>query len=86
MVLTVLVWNFIVFFIYGIDKFKAVHSTRRLNEQTLVLCALLLGGIGALCGMEIFKHKTKHLNFKIVIPFAFVLTVIVLICLATIGI
>lgn len=64
------VWNFVVFILYGIDKRKAYEKKWRIPEKTLILTAFLMGGIGAWTGMNIFRHKTKHTKFKILIPFA----------------
>lgn len=65
------IWNTIVFAIYGIDKYKAVKNKWRISEKVLILCAFLMGSAGAILGMEIFRHKTKKLTFKIAIPLAF---------------
>ena len=72
-----ILWNLFIFTLYGIDKRKAVHGQRRISEKTMLLCAFLMGGIGALCGMKFFKHKTKHLKFKICLPLAAVLNIAV---------
>lgn len=73
------VWNVIVFFIYGIDKYKAKARTWRIPEKTLIMCAVLLGAVGAYAGMEIFRHKTKHTMFKIVVPFLAIVNIAILI-------
>ena len=61
-------WNLIVFFMYGIDKSKSKRNKQRISEKTLLISAALMGGTGALLGMYIFRHKTKHLKFKIGVP------------------
>lgn len=61
-------WNITVFAIYGIDKYRAKKNRWRISEQTLILLALLMGGFGALVGMRWFRHKTKNMKFKILIP------------------
>ena len=72
-----IVWNIIVFTMYGIDKQKAKHSSRRISEKTLIFTAVFMGGIGALLGMYLFRHKTKHLKFKITVPFLAILNIAV---------
>lgn len=62
------VWNLAVFCLYGIDKAKAKRNAWRIPEKTLLLAALLLGGVGAFLGMQVFRHKTKHTSFKILVP------------------
>ncbi len=75
------VWNIFVFIIYGIDKDRAKNKKIRISEKTLLMSAVLMGGIGALIGMKIFRHKTKHVVFKICVPLAllFNLTIVVMI-------
>ncbi len=63
------IWNLAVFCMFGIDKFRAKEGLWRISEKTLVACSFLLGGVGALLGMLIFRHKTKHSKFRIYIPF-----------------
>lgn len=56
------------FFIMGIDKIKAKKGAWRIPEKTLLLMAFLGGGVGVWLGMEVFRHKTKHLQFKYGVP------------------
>ena len=60
--------NLIAFAVFGIDKKRAKKGQWRIPEKTLFLTALLGGSIGALLGMYIFHHKTKHWYFQIGIP------------------
>lgn len=71
----VLIWNFAVFVMYGSDKMRAKRQCRRISEKTLILSAFALGGAGAVLGMQIFRHKTKHLKFVVLVPVAAVITV-----------
>ena len=73
-----IVWNFIVFLLYGIDKLKAKAGAWRIPEKTLLLCALFLGAVGAFFGMKLFRHKTKHTKFKILVPLLVILNVTIL--------
>ncbi|MCL2842259.1 MAG: DUF1294 domain-containing protein [Oscillospiraceae bacterium] len=68
-------WNLITFALYGRDKRKAEKDKRRISEATLLTCAFLMGALGALFGMRVFRHKTKHLSFKILVPLALVVNV-----------
>jgi len=56
------------FFAMGIDKLKAKKGAWRIPEKTLLLIAFLGGGAGVWLGMEVFRHKTKHLQFKYGVP------------------
>lgn len=61
------VLNVNAFAFYGIDKQKAIKNKWRIPEKTLHLVGLF-GGIGALLGMQLFRHKTKHTSFMILVP------------------
>ena len=67
-----LVWlaaiNLVTFAVYGIDKAKAKRGAWRVPEKTLFLLPLLGGSLGALLGMRVFHHKTKHWYFMWGIP------------------
>ena len=65
-----IIWNAVVFFLYGLDKYRAIRGWRRINEWILLLSAFLMGGIGAFLGMQILRHKTRHLRFNICVPLA----------------
>ena len=75
------VWNIVVFSMYGLDKHKAKRGDRRISEKTLLLTAVLLGSLGALFGMYAFRHKTKHLKFKIGVPLLLIVNIAVIILL-----
>ena len=50
------------------DKIKAKKNLWRIRESTLMLSAALGGSLGALAGMYLFRHKTRHLKFTIGVP------------------
>ena len=56
------------FVIMGVDKHKARKKAWRIPERTLILIALLGGGIGSFVGMYVFHHKTKHAKFVVLLP------------------
>ena len=60
--------NLLTFIIYGADKRRARKGKWRVPEKTLFLLPLLGGSIGALLGMRVFHHKTKHWYFVWGIP------------------
>ena len=65
--------NLFAFVLYGIDKLKARRGAWRIPEATLLLVAFLGGSLGAFLGMELFRHKTKHAKFKVLVPLFLVL-------------
>jgi len=73
------IWNIIVFAIYGIDKRKSKRGQPRISEKNLLLLAALMGGLGALFGMYVFRHKTKHAKFKIGVPLLLIINIAVVI-------
>ena len=60
--------NILTFLVYGIDKIKAKKGSWRIPEATLLLMAVIGGSIGALLGMKVWHHKTKHKKFKYCLP------------------
>lgn len=65
--------NVLTFLLYGIDKWKARRGKWRIPEETLIWLAIVGGSIGALLGMYLFRHKTKHKKFTLGIPAIFLI-------------
>lgn len=77
-----ILYNFIVLLIYRTDKDHAKKHKKRISEKRLILLALFGGGPGAFFGMKIFRHKTGHLKFRILVPlFAIVQIVLFFSCI-----
>lgn len=55
------------------DKQKAKRGAWRIPEATLLGMAALGGSIGAIAGMYLFRHKTKHPKFAIGLPLILVI-------------
>ena len=60
--------NLLAFLLMGLDKAKARRHKWRIPEKTLFLSAIIGGSIGAILGMQVFRHKTKHASFRIGMP------------------
>lgn len=73
------VFNLIAFIMYGVDKKKSIKHKWRIPEHDLILVAVLGGSIGALLGMKVFRHKTKHTKFVIGVPAILVVQFILLV-------
>ena len=58
--------SLIAFVLYGIDKRRAKRQEWRVRESVLLGFAFLGGAVGALLGMNLFRHKTKHWYFRAV--------------------
>jgi len=63
-----IVINILTFAVYGIDKWKARQGSWRISEATLLMLAVIGGTIGALLGMQVWRHKTMHKKFKYGLP------------------
>lgn len=70
--------NAAAFLLMLIDKQKAKHRRWRIPEKTLIVSALLGGSIGAIMGMNHFRHKTKHPRFSVGLPL--ILAVQIMLC------
>lgn len=71
--------NLVGFVLMGVDKHKAKKKQWRIPEKTLFLSAILGGSIGALYGMHLFHHKTKHKSFVFGMPAILVVQMLLLI-------
>lgn len=77
----IVIWNLIVFVLYGLDKYNSKGEGRRISEKTLLVIAFLLGGLGAFFGMHLFRHKTKKRKFILLIPVSLLMNMITIILL-----
>ena len=74
----ILIWNLLVFMIYGIDKSKAKRGAWRIPEKYLLSFAFLCGGFGAWLAGITFHHKTRKWYFKTVWFIGIVTTLVTL--------
>ncbi len=63
--LFILIMSILSFIAMGYDKSQAKKRGQRVSERTLWTLAIFGGGIGAYLGMQLFRHKTKHTNFRV---------------------
>ncbi|TEB08586.1 hypothetical protein Psch_02151 [Pelotomaculum schinkii] len=73
---SILLINVIGFCTMWYDKKMAQAGKYRVPESRIFLIAIVGGAVGVLLGMEIFRHKTKDLKFKVLIPVIIILQVI----------
>lgn len=78
-ILYLIIINIIAFLTMYIDKRKAKYGKWRIQEQSLFILALIGGSIGAIIGMNIFRHKTKKLRFSIGFPIILILQIVLII-------
>ena len=60
--------NLLSLFLMAEDKRRAKRHLWRIPERTLFAAALVGGSVGALFGMYLFHHKTRHWYFVIGMP------------------
>jgi uncharacterized membrane protein YsdA (DUF1294 family) len=75
-IIYLVVINLVAFAAYGIDKWKAQHNRWRIPEATLIMLAVIGGALGAFLGMKMFRHKTQHWKFRILVPLLLVLWIV----------
>ncbi|MBO4448952.1 MAG: DUF1294 domain-containing protein [Clostridiales bacterium] len=73
-----IIMNLVTFILYGADKAKAKKGKWRIPEKTLLLFAACFGGLGAFLGMKVFRHKTKHTSFRILVPVSMIIQFILI--------
>ena len=78
MFIYVCILNIIAFLLMGIDKAKSKKHAFRIPEKNLFLSAILGGSVGAILGMQAFRHKTKHWYFKYGMPAILALQLVIL--------
>lgn len=75
-ILYLILINAAAFLLMLADKHRARKNRWRIPERTLLGCAAIGGSIGALAGMYLGRHKTRHLRFTIGIPVMLALQII----------
>ena len=60
--------NVFTFMLYAYDKLMAMRDKWRVPESLLLISAACMGAAGALLAMRLFRHKTRHLLFVILVP------------------
>lgn len=79
--LYLLLVNAAAFLLMLIDKVKARKNRWRIPERTLLTVAALGGSLGAVLGMNLFRHKTKHPKFSIGLPCILAVHIVLLVLL-----
>ena len=71
--------NIVSFSLMAYDKRCAQSGKWRVPEKVLFLSAALFGAIGGTLGMYVFRHKTKHWDFKAFFPAMMILQIVILV-------
>lgn len=62
-----------------VDKEKVKKGKWRVPEATLWKMSLLGGALGSWVGSVIFRHKTKHFQFKFGLPLLAIIQIILIV-------
>lgn len=65
--------NLVGFVSMGRDKRSAAARRARTPERRLLAYAWLGGSLGSIFGMAVFRHKTRHLKFRLGLPLILIL-------------
>ena len=76
-----IVVNALSFLLMLADKLRAKRSAWRIPESTLMTVAFIGGSIGAIAGMYLARHKTRHPKFFIGLPAILVMQIAAIILL-----
>ena len=61
--------NIVGIVLYALDKAKSKRKgSRRIPERVLLWVARLGGGVGCWMSMMLFRRKTKHNRFMVLVP------------------
>ena len=67
---------------YGLDKYRAIHNSRKRIPERVLLGIAVIGGIpGSIIGQLIFRHKTLKQPFRNIFWAIAILQVIILTCI-----
>ena len=77
LILYLILINLAAWGLMGADKYCARKHAWRIPERTLFAVALLGGSLGAILGMYLWHHKTKHWYFVIGMPLILVAQILV---------
>ncbi|ERJ74631.1 MAG: DUF1294 domain-containing protein [Streptococcus sobrinus] len=74
-------WNILTFYLYGLDKRRAIRGQWRIPEKTLLTLSLTGAGLAAYLAGRIFHHKTKKWYFKLAWCLGILIEVSLIYCL-----
>ena len=78
-----IVVNAAAFLLMLIDKIKAKKKMWRIPERVLLGVSAIGGSLGGLLGMQVFRHKTKHIQFIVGMPLILAAQIVIAILILT---
>ena len=73
--------NLLTLAVFGLDKHRARVHRERIPETALLGLTVLGGGIGALAGMLLFRHKIRKRKFTVGVPVILALEIVAVLCI-----
>ena len=74
--------NALAFLLMLSDKHRAKKNRWRISEITLIGISAIGGSLGALAGMYLFRHKTRHTKFTVGIPVTLAIQIVLAVLLS----
>lgn len=71
--------NLSAFCLFGWDKIAAGQKIDRVPELVLYFSVVCGGGVGALLGMNVFRHKTRKSSFQMIVALILIVQITALI-------
>lgn len=76
-VLYIIIMNISAFMMFGIDKKRSKgRKKQRVPEKKLMALCFWGGAGGGVLGMQIFRHKTQHRKFTVLVPLMFIIQLV----------
>ena len=82
----IIIINLFAFFICAFDKLAAKRNVARVPEKVLLSLAAGFGSFGIFCAMFLFRHKTRHKSFLLLVPVFLVVQTALLVILGIVEI
>lgn len=80
-IIYIILINLVSLLLMKTDKNRARQRKWRIPEASLWFVSIIGGSLGTWIGMFLFRHKTKHLSFRIGLPLLIIIQVLSVIML-----
>lgn len=77
----VVIMSLVSFIAFMSDKKKAIKGMERTKEKTLLFLSIFFGGVGALVGRVVARHKTDKKYFSLIIYLSVFCNIVLLVIL-----
>lgn len=78
LLIVLVILNLFSLILFYVDKQRAIKHQWRISEAALFGSALVGGSIGAIAGMYLFHHKTRHWYFVVGMPLILIAQIILI--------